>query len=232
MIELYRVTKQYSDEQMALKEISLHVPMGQMLFLIGESGAGKSTLMKLLYKAEGFTSGRILVGRVDVSRLSDVSQLRRRIGLIFQDPLLLPHLNIYDNVAYVLRASGVSPQEIHFRVEGSLNVVGLLDRAKDMPSELSGGERQRVGIARAIVSNPPILIADEPTGNLDSVNSLKIFQLFKEINEKLGMTMIIATHDPRVHQLQKRIVQLADGRLIMDTQPSELPMFGAVGQQN
>lgn len=198
--------------------------MGEMLFLIGESGAGKSTLMKLLYKADYPTSGRILVGRVDIGRLRDHSQLRSRIGLIFQDSLLLPHLNLFDNVAYVLRANGAGPREINYRVEGALNVVGLLDRAKDYPQSLSGGEVQRISIARSIVTNPPILLADEPTANLDSVNSLKIFQLFQRINKQLGMTMVVATHDPRVHQLEQRIVQLADGRIIMDTNPSEFPM--------
>lgn len=228
MIELYRIYKEYSNGQTALKDVSLHIPVGQMVFLIGESGAGKSTLMKLLYKAEDFSSGRVLIGRVDISRLTDYSQLRRRIGLIFQDASLLPHLNVFDNVAYILRAQGASEREIRFRVEGALNVVGLLDRAKEMTQHLSGGERQRVGIARAIVTSPPVLLADEPTGNLDPVNSLKIFQLFKEINEKLKMTMIIATHDPRVHQLGKRIVQLGGGQIIMDTEPSNLPMFGSL----
>lgn len=228
MIELYRVCKEYDNGQVAVKDISLHIPMGQMVFLIGESGAGKSTLLKTLYKAENFSSGRILIGRVDISRLADYSQLRRRIGLIFQDYRLLQHLNVFDNVAYILRAQGASEKEIRYRVEGALNVVGLLDRAKEMTHHLSGGERQRVGIARAIVTNPPVLLADEPTGNLDPVNSLKIFQLFKEINEKLKMTMLIATHDPRVHQLKKRIIQLSDGQLVMDTEPSNLPMFGSL----
>ncbi len=228
MIELYRVCKEYSNGQLALKDINLHVPMGQMVFLIGESGAGKSTLLKILYKGEEFTSGRVLIGRVDISRLIDYSQLRRRIGLIFQDASLLPHLTVFDNVAYILRAQGASEREIRYRVEGALNVVGLLDKAKEMPQHLSGGERQRVGIARAIVTNPPILLADEPTGNLDPVNSLKIFQLFKEINEKLQMTMVIATHDPRVHQLRKRIVQISNNQITMDTEPSNLPMFGSL----
>lgn len=228
MIELYRVTKEYVGMEPALKNVSLHIPMGQMVFLIGESGAGKSTLMKLLYKAETFSSGRVLVGRVDITRLTDFSQLRRRIGLIFQDVLLLPHLTVFDNVAYILRANGASERETKYRVEGALNVVGLLDKAKGMTNYLSGGEKQRVAIARAIVTNPPILLADEPTGNLDPVNSLKIFQLFKEINEKLGMTMIIATHDPRVSHFRKRIIQLSGGELVMDTAPSKLPMFGSL----
>ncbi|MDX1917647.1 MAG: ATP-binding cassette domain-containing protein [Candidatus Caenarcaniphilales bacterium] len=228
MIELYRVNKDYANGQSALKDISLHIPMGQMTFLIGESGAGKSTLLKILYRAETFSSGRVLVGRVDISRLTDFSQLRKRIGLIFQDYILLPHLNVFDNVAYILRAQGASEREVRYRVEGALNVVGLLDKEKEMTQHLSGGERQRVGIARAIVTNPPILLADEPTGNLDPVNSLKIFQLFKEINEKLKMTMIIATHDPRVNQLRKRIVQLSGGMVTMDTDPSTLPMFGSL----
>jgi cell division transport system ATP-binding protein len=228
MIELYRLSKEYPNGQIALKDITLHVPMGQMMFLIGESGAGKSTLLKILYRAETFTSGRALIGRVDITRLTDYSQLRKRIGLIFQDSSLLPHLNVYDNVAYILRAQGASEREIKYKVEGALNVVGLLDKIKDMTQHLSGGERQRVGIARAIVTNPPILLADEPTGNLDSVNSLKIFQLFKEINEKLKMTMVIATHDPRVHQFKKRIVQLGNNQVIMDTDPSLSPVMGGV----
>lgn len=225
MIELYRLNKEYSNGQIALKDISLHVPMGQMVFLIGESGTGKSTLLKVLYKAEGYLTGRVLIGRVDIGALVNLSPLRKKIGLIFQDSNLLPHLNVFDNVAYILRAQGASEREIQYRVEGALNVVGLLNRAIDMTQHLSGGERQRVGIARAIVTNPPILLADEPTGNLDPVSSLRIFQLFREINEKLKMTMIIATHDPRVHQFKKRIVQLGNSQIIMDTEPSELAMF-------
>jgi len=225
MIELYRVSKEYPSGQIALKDISLHIPMGQMVFLIGESGAGKSTLIRLLYKAKTLTSGRILIGRVDISRLVDHAQLRSRIGLIFQDVILLPHLNVFDNVAYVLRANGSSSKEITYRVEGALNVVDLLDKSESMTQHLSGGERQRVGIARAIVTNPTILLADEPTGSLDPSGSLRILQLFKQINDKLGMTMIITTHDPRVSQFNKRTVQLSEGQVIMDTAPSNLPMF-------
>ncbi len=227
MIELYRLNKKYNENEFVLKDLNLHIPIGQMVFLIGESGAGKSTLMKILYKAENFTSGRVLIGRVDISRLQDSSQLRRRMGLIFQDVPLLPYLNVFDNIAYILRASGASEREIKYRVEGSLNVVGLSHKANDMPNHLSGGEKQRIGIARSIVTNPPILLADEPTGNLDPVNSLRIFQLFKEINQKLGMTMVIATHDPRVHQLKKRIIQLTNGQISMDTEPSNLSTFGS-----
>ena len=220
MIELYRVSKEYPDGRIALRDVNLHVPLGQMIFLMGESGAGKSTLMKLLYREELATSGRVLMGRLDISKISDLSQLRRRIGLISQNVTLLPHLNVFDNVAYILRANGASPKEIHYRVEGALNVVGLLSKIKSMTGNLSGGERQRVGIARAIVTNPPILLADEPTGNLDSANSFRIFQLFNEINDKLGMTMVITTHAVGIEQFEKRIVKLAHGTVQVDTQPS------------
>jgi len=226
MIELYRVTKEQENSQIILREINLHIPMGQMVFLIGESGAGKSTLLKVLCKETSINSGRVLIGRVDISRLTDDSQLKRRMSVISQEIVLLPHLNVYDNVAYILRAKGISEKEIRYRVEGSLNVVGLLSKVKELPKHLSGGEKQRIAIARSIVTNPTVLLADEPTAQLDPVNSLKTFQLFKEINERLRMTMLITTHDPRVGKLGKRIVKLSRGEITMDTEPSNLPMFG------
>ncbi len=168
MIEFVNATKRY-DNCVALQDANFQIEMGEFVFFVGPSGAGKSTIMKLIYREERLSSGKVLVGRIDVAKLSsgEVPKLRRRMGIVFQDFKLLPAQSAFDNVAYVLRALGVSPTEIRKRVLGALKVVGLIDKVDATPEELSGGEQQRVGIARAIVNGPAIVIADEPTGNLD-----------------------------------------------------------------
>lgn len=217
MIDFRGVTKYYGAHA-ALRDLSLHISLGEFIFLVGPSGAGKSTILKLIYREEVATSGVVNVGRVDVSSLRPhhVPKLRRRMGIVFQDFKLLPGQTAYDNVAYVLRALGVGPDEIRKRVFGALKVVGLFDKLDARPEELSGGEQQRVGIARAIVNGPSLVIADEPTGNLDPETSLDIMHLFEQINQR-GTTILISTHNQQiVDQMRKRVIALRDGQLVRD----------------
>ncbi len=217
MIKFLNVTKRYGTA-CALRDVSFEIEMGEFVFLVGPSGAGKSTALKLIYREEIATSGSVIVGRVDVSGLPDskVPMLRRRMGIVFQDFKLLPGQSAFDNVAYVLRALGVGPTEIQKRVLGALKVVGLIDKVDACPEELSGGEQQRVGIARAIVNGPSLVIADEPTGNLDPATSLDIMNLLDQINQR-GTTIIVSTHNHQiVNQMRKRVISLRDGELVRD----------------
>ena len=193
---------------------------GEFVFLTGSSGAGKSTLMKLLYREEMPTIGTVKIGNINVANLPDerVPDLRRHMGIVFQDYKLLQKQSVYDNVAYVIRTLGISTKEINARVMGALKVVGLADKIKSKPSELSGGEQQRVSIARAIVNGPPLLIADEPTGNLDPKNSLEVMHILEQINQK-GITVLVSTHDhAMVNYFRKRVITLEDGQIIRDIQ--------------
>jgi len=217
MIQFINVSKRY-DSCVALNNVSFDIQMGEFVFFVGPSGAGKSSIMKLIYREEKPTSGKVLVGRIDVSRLSsgEVPKLRRRMGIVFQDFKLLPGQSAFDNVAYVLRALGVSPTEIRKRVLGALKVVGLIDKVDACPEELSGGEQQRVGIARAIVNGPAIVIADEPTGNLDPESSQEIMNLLTQINRR-GTTILITTHNHQiVQQMRKRVIALRNGEIEQD----------------
>lgn len=217
MIKFLDVTKKYGNTT-ALRDTSFEIEMGEFVFFVGPSGAGKSTIMKLIYREEIATQGTVLVGRVDVSKLSasQVPKLRRRMGIVFQDFKLLPGQSAFDNVAYVLRALGVGPTETRKRVLGALKVVGLIDKVDAKPEELSGGEQQRVGIARAIVNGPSLVIADEPTGNLDPATSLDIMNLLEQINQR-GTTILISTHNQQiVDQMRKRVISLRDGQVVRD----------------
>lgn len=219
MIQFIEATKRY-ESCVALNGVSFNIEMGEFVFFVGPSGAGKSSIMKLIYREEKATSGKVLVGRIDVARLSsgEVPKLRRRMGIVFQDFKLLPGQSAFDNVAYVLRALGVSPTEIRKRVLGALKVVGLIDKVDAKPEELSGGEQQRVGIARAIVNGPAIVIADEPTGNLDPDSSLEIMNLLEQINRR-GTTVLVSTHNQQiVNQMRKRVIALKNGELVSDVQ--------------
>ena len=220
MIQLRGVTKKYKNNECALKNIHLDILSGEFVFLTGSSGAGKSTLMKLLYREEKPTHGTVMVGNVNIAKLPDerVPDLRRRMGIVFQDYKLLEKHSVYDNVAYVIRTLGMSTKEINSRVIGALRVVGLADKLKSKPSELSGGEQQRVSIARAIVNGPPLLIADEPTGNLDPKNSLEVMHILEQINQK-GITVLVSTHDhAMVNYFRKRVITLEDGQIVRDIQ--------------
>jgi cell division transport system ATP-binding protein len=217
MIRLRNVVKIYG-KQRALDGVNLHIKVGDFVFLVGQSGAGKSTLMRLVYREETPTRGQVLVGGVDVSKMkeSKVPYLRRRMGIVFQDFKLLPEQNVFDNVCFVIRALGMSSREINRRVTGALKIVGLQDKMEALPSQLSGGEQQRVGIARAIVNGPPLLIADEPTGNLDPQTSFEIMEILDQVNKR-GTTVIIATHDQAiVNHMRKRVITLDQGKVIRD----------------
>ena len=219
MIQLRAVTKKYKNNY-ALKNVNLDIMSGEVVVVTGASGAGKSTLMKLLYKEEVPTSGTVLIGGINIANLPSqkVPNLRRCMGIVFQDYKLLPNMSVYDNIAYVIRTLGMSTKEISMRVMGALKVVGLLDKMKSKPNELSGGEQQRVSIARAIVNGPPLLIADEPTGNLDPKNSLEVMQILDQINQR-GITVIVSTHDrTMVDYFRKRVLTLDNGEIIRDVQ--------------
>ena len=219
MIQLRSVTKKYKNTY-ALKNVNLDILSGEFVFIVGSSGAGKSTLMKLLYKEETPTSGTVMIGGINIANLpSDkVPNLRRCMGIVFQDYKLLQNQSVYDNVAYVIRTLGISTKEINARVLGALKVVGLSDKIKAKPTELSGGEQQRVSSARAIVNGPPLLIADEPTGNLDPKNSMEVMQILDQINQR-GITVIVSTHDSAmVDYFRKRVITLDNGEVSRDIQ--------------
>jgi len=220
MIQLRGVTKKYKN-QYALKNINLDIMAGEFVFLTGASGAGKSTLMKLLYREETPTCGVVMIGNgMNIANLPDdkVPNLRRCMGIVFQDYKLLPNMSVYDNVAYVIRTLGMSTKEINARVMGALKVVGLSDKIQAKPSELSGGEQQRVSIARAIINGPPLLIADEPTGNLDPKTSMEVMQILEQINQR-GITVLVSTHDQAlVDHFRKRVITLENGQIVRDEQ--------------
>lgn len=217
MIKLINVSKKYKNTY-ALRNVNLNINAGEFVFLTGPSGAGKSTLMKLLYREETPSNGVVTIGNVNVANLPNykVPNLRRCMGIVFQDYKLLQNQSVYDNVAYVIRTLGYSSREIEARVLGALKIVDLDNKIKAKANELSGGEQQRVSIARAIVNGPPLLIADEPTGNLDPKNSLEIMQILEQINLK-GITLIISTHDKAmVNHFRKRVITLQNGEIVRD----------------
>ncbi len=219
MIQLKNVYKQYKDIY-ALQNINLDIMSSEFVFLTGPSGAGKSTLMKLLYREETPTSGTVMIGNINIAKLPNdrIPNIRRCMGIVFQDYKLLPNISVYDNIAYVIRTLGMRSKEIQERVIGALKVVGLSNKMNAKPTELSGGEQQRVSIARAIVNGPPLLIADEPTGNLDPKNSLEIMQILEQINEK-GITVIVSTHDRDiVDYFRKRVITMEQGQIVRDVQ--------------
>lgn len=217
MIQLKNVYKKYK-EAYALKNINLDIMSSEFVFLTGSSGAGKSTLMKLLYREEVPTSGTVMIGNINIAKLPNdrVPNIRRCMGIVFQDYKLLPNISVYDNISLVIRTLGMRNKEIQDRVKGALNVVGLLNKMNAKPTELSGGEQQRVSIARAIVNGPPLLIADEPTGNLDPKTSMEIMQILEQINEK-GITVIVSTHNKDiVDKFKKRVIRMEEGQIVWD----------------
>lgn len=215
IVSLQQVSKLYGKSSKALDNVNWQVRQGDFWFVTGPSGAGKSTLLKLLYGAERSTHGDVLVNNHNLSRLkgNKMSLLRRQIGVVFQDYKLIPRRTVSENVAFVLWAQGFTRKEIHRRLLPTLRMVGLHDKADRFPDELSGGEQQRVSIARAIVGTPPILLADEPTGNLDVHNSWQVIKILKKLNS-IGITVIITTHDEQLVRMSNHpVVQLRDGRL-------------------
>jgi cell division transport system ATP-binding protein len=218
MIVFDGVTKVYEPDVVALRDVSFVIEKGEFVFIVGASGSGKSTLIRLLLKELEPTMGRVIVGGRDLSRLkrSKVPLLRRNVGCVFQDFKLLPNRTAFENVAYALKVQGESRAEIRSKVPEVLNLVGLSHKMNSFPDELSGGEQQRVSIARAVVNHPPLLIADEPTGNLDPDTSVGIMQLLYRIN-RAGTTILMVTHDREmVDKMRKRVIALEEGRLARD----------------
>ena len=223
MIKFTKVEKQYSDGNKSLKDINLKVDKGEFVFLVGHSGAGKSSILKLITREEKITNGRITVNKENITNIKnrDLHKYRRNIGIVFQDYRLIKEKTVYENVELALRVVGEKSKNIKPKVMEALESVGIAHKYKKYPDELSGGECQRVGIARAIVNNPSIIIADECTGNLDMDNSISIMKLLDEINKK-GVTVIMATHNlDLVREFPRRIVKIEDGKIIYDTKRCE-----------
>jgi len=218
VILLDRVTKVYNRSTTALDRISLHVEPKEFVIIIGTSGAGKSTLLKLLTREERQTAGKIIVGGIDYDKLKDkdIPLLRRKIGVVFQDFKLLPNKTVFENVAFALEIVGYGNNEINHTVPRVLDIVGLKGKEKRMPMALSGGEHQRVAIARAIVRQPKILIADEPTGNLDPKHAWDVIKVLEKIN-RFGTTVLLTTHNTEiVNKLKRRVITIKDGQIVSD----------------
>jgi cell division transport system ATP-binding protein len=223
MILLDRVSKIYSKNSTALDRINLHVEPKEFVIVVGPSGAGKSTLLKLLTREEKPTSGKIIVGGIDYEHLKNrnIPNLRRKIGVVFQDFKLLPNKTVFENVAFALEIVGMSNRQIKNTVPRVLNIVGLKGKEDNYPRELSGGEQQRVSIARAVVRQPKILIADEPTGNLDPKHAWDVIKVLEKINN-YGTTVLLTTHNQDiVNKLRRRVVTIKDGKIVSDKASGE-----------
>ncbi len=220
MVEVKNVTKRYPNGTVALKNVSVKINKGEFAFIIGSSGSGKSTLIKMILKEEDPTEGDVFINGYEVSamRRKDIPILRRSLGVVFQDFRLLPGKTVYENVAFAMQIVEALPKEIRRQVPMALALVGISRKANAYPGQLSGGEQQRVALARALVNNPSLLVADEPTGNLDPENSWEIMRLLNEINQR-GTTVVIATHEKYiVDAMRKRVVALDKGILVRDQQ--------------
>lgn len=218
LIQLQGVSKLYANGVIALKDVDITIQNGEFVFIVGQSGAGKSTLVKLLLKEEEPSEGTILVHEKNLATLQhrDIPYYRRNLGVVFQDFRLLPGKTVYENVAFAMEILEASPKEIRRRVPSILGYVGLANKAKNLPHQLSGGEQQRACLARALVNSPSLLIADEPTGNLDPIIGHDIVMLLNEINRK-GTTIIMATHAKEiVNHMKKRVLTFHNGRLVRD----------------
>ena len=218
MIDFQNVKKSYPNGTLALDGVNLHVDDGEFVFIVGHSGAGKTTLMKLLLREERPTSGRIVVGDYDLTKIGrfTVPYYRRELGVVFQDFRLFPKKTVFENVAFAMHVIGTPSKAIKRRVPAILNTVNLTDKFNNYPNELSGGEQQRVALARALANNPKIVIADEPTGNIDPRMSIEIMNLLLKIN-KLDKTVIVVTHEKGlVDYYKQRVVSLKDGRIFED----------------
>lgn len=218
MINFDKVSKVYPDDSIALEEVSFHIEPNEFISIVGPSGAGKTTLLKMLLAEEKPTKGSVSFGDLDVHSLDkkEINGLRRRIGMTFQDFRLLADKTVYENIAFTMEAAGRTDDEIEQDVPHVLELVDLTNKAWNFPRELSGGEKQRVAIARALVNQPEVIIADEPTGNLDPVNTYDIVQILKKIND-LGTTVILATHNKGIiDSLGRRVIAMEKGRIIRD----------------
>ena len=220
MIELKNVKKEYSKGHAALNGVSVKIEKGEFVFIVGDSGSGKSTLIKLIMKELNPTEGSIIVNGQNLNRMKHrhIAKYRRGIGVVFQDFRLLKDRNIYENIAFALRVTETPMRVIRRKVPAALSLVGLAQKYKSFPKELSGGEQQRVAIARAIVNEPAILLADEPTGNLDPTNSWEIMSLLKEANER-GTTVLVVTHNQEiVNEMNERVITMKQGVIVSDEQ--------------
>ena len=218
MIEMSEVYKTYPNGVLAINGLDIMINQGEFVYVVGTSGAGKSTFIKMMYREEKPSSGKIIINGVDLSKLkeSKVPMLRRSIGVVFQDFKLLPKLTVFENVAFALEVIGENKRNIKKRVLDVLDLVQLKHKARFFPDELSGGEQQRVSIARSIINNPAVMIADEPTGNLDPDTSWEIMNLFEQINNR-GTTVVMATHNKEiVNTLKKRVIAIEDGKIVRD----------------
>ncbi len=218
MISLQNVSKQYVPKEYALKGVSLSIDAGDFVSIVGQSGSGKTTLAKMLFAEEFPTKGKVVIGDWDISKIrqSEIPTLRRQIGVVFQDFKLLPRKTVYENIAFALQVAGEKKSRIEEIVPQVLRIVGLVGKKDRYPYQLSGGEQQRVSIARSLVHRPKILVADEPTGNLDIIHSHEIIELLKRIND-FGTTVVLVTHDRDVvNALKKRVITIADGEIISD----------------
>ncbi len=219
MIEFKNVSKSYNNKDFVLKNVDLHIEDGEFVFIVGPSGSGKTTLTKLLLREEKVSEGRIVINgyRLDKMRSGKVPYLRREMGVVFQDFRLFPKKTVYENVAFAMQVIGAPGSSIKKRVPFFLDQVGLADKMKSFPTQLSGGEQQRVALARALVNNPDIIIADEPTGNIDPEMSIEIMELLVKLNEKLGKTVIVVTHEQNlVDRYRKRVITIKDGEILND----------------
>jgi len=219
VIEFKNVTKTYNEKTKALDDVSFKVAKKDFVCLVGPSGAGKSTLIKLLICEEHPSSGKILIGGYNITKLklNEIPYFRRKIGVVFQDYKLLPEKNVFENVAFALEVCGAIDAEIRRRVPKALELVGLEKKAENFPDELSGGEKQRVSIARALIHSPKLLIADEPTGNLDPRTAWDIIELLLKINERQGTIILLATHHKEiVDRLKKRVITIKNGKIVGD----------------
>lgn len=220
---MMNVTKKYNKGITAINNLSIQIKDGEFVYVVGPSGAGKSTFIKMMYREEKATKGRIRVGKYDLMKIKDrqIPYLRRYVGVVFQDFKLLQHKTVYENVAYAMEVIEKSPREIKHRVEDVLELVNLKHRMNNFPNELSGGEQQRVAIARAIVNTPGILIADEPTGNLDPETSMEIMDILERINEQ-GTTIVMATHNSQiVNEKKHRVIAIENGQIVRDQEQGE-----------
>jgi cell division transport system ATP-binding protein len=228
IIEFSNVSKVDKNGTHALKNINLKIEKGEFVFFVGSSGAGKSTLIKTLLREEKATSGVVSVNGFNLSRMRrrHIPKFRRSLGVVFQDFRLIPSMTVYENVAFALRVTNVLNKEIRQRVPYVLKLLGLTAKAKSYPEQISGGEQQRVALARALVNNPSIIIADEPTGNIDPELSFEIVDLLSEINQQAGTTIVMVTHEHElVSYFNRRVIAIEDGKLISDTDSSESDLF-------
>ncbi|MBR5520702.1 MAG: cell division ATP-binding protein FtsE [Oscillospiraceae bacterium] len=219
MIDFKHVTKVYEPKITALRDVSVHIDEGEFVFVLGHSGAGKSTFIKLMLREEKATKGEVVVNGYNLSKIKerDIPYMRRTLGVVFQDFRLIPNLTAYENIAFAMRVTNIDEKEIKRRVPYILNLVGLAGKANKLPAQLSGGEQQRVALARALVHNPDLVIADEPTGNIDPQLSIEIMELLKAINST-GTTVVVVTHEHDLaRRYAKRTIEMRGGVIVRDT---------------